>query len=295
MWDDPRMLDKYLPPGWIKNNNELTVKSPNGSIIYFLGADKPDSLRGPNPYGVIFDEFDDVRYSVWTDVVRPVLAMNKGWAWFLGTPKGTGQLEKLFNLEGDWKGFLLKASQSGLISQDELDSLKKEIPDISYRQEMECEFIAGGARVFKTIEENVYYDKPKIYPNRQYKLGCDIAKLEDWTVIIPIDLHSWEVGEIVRFNQIDYPMIEARIEAEYLRYGKPVLTLDATGIGEPVCDHLEQKGIGLERFIFTEESRKKLLFNLAIKLEQRQIKFPNNEQLIKELKGMRYELMIIKN
>jgi hypothetical protein len=47
--------------------------------------------------------------------------------------------------------------------------------------------------------------------------------------------------------------------------------------------------IPLERFTFTEESKKQLIQNLAILLEQNLIQIPHDEQLIAELKAMRYE------
>lgn len=294
VWDDPQMLPRYIPPGWGVNNSSHTLKAPNGSIIYFLGADNPESLKGPNPFGVVFDEFDDIKIQVWEEVVRPILAMNQGWAWFVGTPKGQGNLFKFFNRQdNEWASFMLKASQSGLFPDGELEKAKREMPEATYKQEMECEFIAGGSNVFKQIKENVYYNnlEPwKIFPQRKYKMGVDLAKLNDWTVLTPIDLHTWHVGEPERFNQVDYNLIEARIEAAYRRLNESQISLDSTGVGEPVADHLEQKGIPVERFVFTEQSKMQLLQNLAIMLEQNKIKLPNYEPLLNELSAMRYEL-----
>lgn len=291
MWDDPQMLASYLPPGWKRNNTVKTVTAPNGSIIYFLGADNPESLRGPNPYGIIFDEFDDIKIGIWNEVIRPILAMSGGWAWFMGTYKGQGNLYKFFNKqEPDWESFMLKASESGLFRPEELALARKDLPEATYAQEFECQAVAGGASVFKKIQENIYYDTWELEEDKQYKIGADLAKLNDWTVFTPLDLHTWRVGSIERFNQVDYPMVEAKLEAFWRRYNKAIVTIDSTGIGEPVCDHLEQRGISLERFTFTENTRMQLLQNLAVLLEEGKIKLPNDEQLIKELGAMRYEL-----
>jgi phage terminase large subunit len=57
-------------------------------MIRLYGADNPDALRGPYLDGVVLDEFADMKPEVWHEVVRPMLADRRGWATFIGTPKG---------------------------------------------------------------------------------------------------------------------------------------------------------------------------------------------------------------
>jgi hypothetical protein len=59
------------------------------STWQLVGADKPDSVRGTNPVGVVFSEYPtmDDGQALW-DIVRPILNENGGWAGFAYTPLG---------------------------------------------------------------------------------------------------------------------------------------------------------------------------------------------------------------
>lgn len=301
LFEDPEMLSRYLPNTCRSYDNEGKITFPNGSIIRMVGADTPESLRGPGLRGVVFDEFDDISVDVWNFVVRPMLSLTGGWAWFMGTFKGVGNLS-VFHERGQsgeagwWSDEILRADTSGLLPAEEVEALLNEVrtgnlPEIVWRQEYLCEKIQGGAGIFRRIKENVWDGNLNVREGRKYKIGVDLAKLSDFTVITPIDLHTWKVGMPDRFQQLDYPMIEARIENAWRKYNKAKLQVEANSIGEPVIDHLmHDKGItNIEGVTLTESSREAMLKNLSVLLETDQIKIPNNEQLIKELQAMRYE------
>ena len=65
-------------------------------MIRLYGADNPDALRGPYLDGVVLDEFADMKPEVWHEVVRPMLADRRGWATFIGTPKGKNEFHRLY-------------------------------------------------------------------------------------------------------------------------------------------------------------------------------------------------------
>jgi len=76
-----RFLD-MIPEKLIEsiNNQEMSIKLINGSIINILGSDKAiDKLRGTNPLGVVLSEwaFSDPR--VWYTLM-PIFRQNDGWA-----------------------------------------------------------------------------------------------------------------------------------------------------------------------------------------------------------------------
>ena len=66
--------------------------------------------------------------------------------------------------------------------------------------------------------------------------------------------------------------------------------MDGTGVGAPIFDDLSQRIHKLESFVFTEQSRRDLLGNLQILLEQRKIKIPDDEILLNELRSFQYVL-----
>lgn len=87
-----------------ENANELTIRMKpfpgheGGSVYQIVGADKPDSLVGSNPVGVVFSEFSLMPREVWTVTVQPILRANDGWAIFIFTPKGQNHAYELLTI-----------------------------------------------------------------------------------------------------------------------------------------------------------------------------------------------------
>jgi len=312
VWEEPEMLPKYCPPDiWDKrNNSDLTIKFPNGSILYVLGADKPDSLRGPNPRGVVLDEYGDMKPEVWSGIVQPIMTANPAaWTWFLGTPKGRNDFFAKYthasqNQNPNWHSSMMKASTSGIIRPEDLAEAKNTTTAAFFGQEYECEFIESATSFFRRIRTNTY-DLLKLEENvlplagYSYQLGVDLAKYQDWTVITPFCLNTFKVGEQTRFNQVDWPMQKAKIEASYYRWKQPVVRIDSTGLGDPIVDDLIAMGVEIDRdakegqeeaVTFTGKRRRQLLDNLAIMIEQDRIKMPNDEGLMSELESFQYSL-----
>jgi phage terminase large subunit len=117
-----------------------------GRRISLYGADNPDSLRGIYLDGVVLDEVGDMNPKIWNEIIRPALADRRGWAMFIGTPKGANHFKDLRDraeAEDDWALLEFKASQTGVVPQDELDAAKKEMGEDKYAQEFECSFHAA--------------------------------------------------------------------------------------------------------------------------------------------------------
>lgn len=132
----------------------IDVKRPHlGDHVRFmlLGADNPDSLRGIYLDWVTLDEYAQCDPSVWGEVIYPTLSDHKGGATFIGTPKGQNHFFDKFREaqqamnEGDnqWYQAMFKASETGIIGEDELDIARRTMTDSEYRQEYECDFSAA--------------------------------------------------------------------------------------------------------------------------------------------------------
>ena len=124
----------------------LRVELPNGAWITLYGADNPDALRGLYLDGIVLDEYGDSRPSLWGQVVLPTLADRKGWALFIGTPKGKNHFHQIYERskkEKGWFSLTLKASVSGILDPDELLIMKAQMSDEEWEQEMECNFSAA--------------------------------------------------------------------------------------------------------------------------------------------------------
>ncbi len=127
------------------NESELRVDLINGARIRLYGADN-ERMRGVYLDGVIMDEFGDMNPAIWTDVVRPALSDRKGWATFIGTPKGKNGFFKIWqDAQSDpgWYSLMLKADETGLIEAEELADARKQMGEDRFAQEYLCSFDAA--------------------------------------------------------------------------------------------------------------------------------------------------------
>ena len=126
-------------PGTKINQSELRVDLINGSRIRLAGAgDDPDALRGIFLDGIVLDEYADMSPRVWSEICRPALVDRKGWAIFIGTPKGKNHFWQLYeNAEKDkeWTRYLFKASETGVVAPEELVAARKEMGEDEFQQE----------------------------------------------------------------------------------------------------------------------------------------------------------------
>lgn len=151
--------------------SELRVELVNGSWITLYGADNPDALRGIYLDGVILDEFGDCRPSLWGQVILPTLVDRKGWAVFIGTPKGKNHFYHIYRRsqqEEGWYNLTLKASQSGIIDEEELNEMRAQMDEDEYLQEMECSFEAAVRGTYYTDLINQIDQKGQIDPELKY-------------------------------------------------------------------------------------------------------------------------------
>src|SRR3990167_2385291 len=181
VWRDPAMLFNIIPESLIekKNEVEMVIYFKNGSIMQIKGADDPDALRGTGPCGIVLDEFAKMKYYAW-EVVEPIIRANGGWAWFIGTPKGKNHLFNLYQRgkEGhhEWKSWLLKASQSGIIPMDQLLESKRTSTQANFNQEWECEFLEGEGSVFRGVRNICTAIPEKPEGTHMYVIGDDLIR-----------------------------------------------------------------------------------------------------------------------
>lgn len=292
--DGFKMLD-HIPKELIKSTNgtELKIELINGSIIQLIAADEfKNSGVGTNPIGVVFSEYSITSPEAWK-FVTPILAANGGWAIFNFTPRGMNHAYNLLHQYKDnerWYTQVLTVDDTKVFNIDALNEEKQNNPQDFFEQEYYCKFIEGASQFFKRIDQILIEETEGFEPTHKYQMGVDLAKYQDYTVITIIDLNTFNVLKQERFNQIDWNLQKAKIEALYHKYDKPLIYIDSTGVGDPIYEDLAKAGLRVEGFKFTEQTRRDLLNNLAIKVEQGKIRIPDNETLKGELQAFHYEL-----
>ena len=154
----PRMklaLEPIIDDCIVYENTGLIV-FPNGRRWRLLGADNPDALRGFTWSSVVLDEYKDMSEVVWKEIVRPALAVVRGKALFIGTPKGKNHFYELYRFaqrrqeEGDpeWAAFTFTSASNPAITGTEIGSMTRDMSSSLIAQEIEASFVSQSGNLF---------------------------------------------------------------------------------------------------------------------------------------------------
>jgi hypothetical protein len=184
--DDLRVTFKHfegpikLPGvGWvkIKHNPDLPPSS-----IRLLGSDQAESHRGNKAHGIIFDEYADQNPDNWEEVYKYFFTTTKGWAAFMGTPKGYNHwydmLEYANVKEHGW--YFSKATwRDNPVIDPEWVAREREEADQkgqlnAFLQEMELEFRAVQGSVYPAFKRNLHTCRPDQVPD----VGTDYITID---------------------------------------------------------------------------------------------------------------------
>lgn len=171
--------------------------------------------------------------------------------------------------------------------------LKKALPDRVFRQEFLAEFISDMGGVFRKVKDCMKGDFRKAEGHKKYIMGVDLAKYEDFTVIVVMDLEDGHVVHFDRFNQIDWNFQKQRIEQASKDYNDATIFIDSTGVGDPIWEDLYKKTSGnvVGFSIKSNAIKRQLIDGLVIAIENNSISYPEIDELINELTIFEYEKM----
>ena len=111
-WDYLKHYGRMVPALRI-SESELWVEFANQARVRLFGADNPDALRGQYFDGAVLDEVAQMRPAVWGEIVRPALADRRGWAVFIGTPKGQNLFFRVVSTGVEGSGLVLRGIPGG--------------------------------------------------------------------------------------------------------------------------------------------------------------------------------------
>lgn len=181
-WDYLKHYTSPIPDTTV-NESELRVDFINGGQVRIYGADNPDALRGIYLDGVVMDEYGLMADTLWGEVIRPLLSDRQGWALFQGTPNGRNQfydISKVAQSTPGWFFVEYKASQTGILPQNELEDARRTMTEDQFQQEYECSFEAAVKGAVYAREMGNARQDGRIAP-------------VPWEPRLPVDT-SWDLG-----------------------------------------------------------------------------------------------------
>ena len=156
-WNDLKNWAHYFIKD--KSESELCVTLVNNTKIHVIGLDKPERVEGTPWDGCLIDETGNVKEQAWRENIRPVLSDTNGFALLTGVPEGRNWYYDIALYAG---GGFIPASykttgsfaenpndkewcyyhwfSSDVLSDHEIEAVKRELDERTYRQEYEGSF-----------------------------------------------------------------------------------------------------------------------------------------------------------
>lgn len=278
-------LIKILPKEIIKsaNGTDLSIESIYGSTLNFYSAEQGASLRGQTFNYMICDEFAFHKMEqpdgthLWNDILSPTLKARGKKCIFVSTPLGKNNIFYDMYQRGlsdefpKYASILKTIYDDGFITNDEIEEIKKSIPELSFQQEYMCEWIDDGLSFFQGFSECFDIDKVS---NGKCWIGIDCSgDGTDSTVCSKIN----EKGEIELFEAVGTLDMKYRQIADYLNRENPVAVYgEINGLGLPMLEEIK-KLVRHKSKIYdwttTNSSKEEIISDLAVSIANKDVHF----------------------
>ena len=284
---------------WTKDPHTIEIFD---SYIDFRSAERPMSWEGFKYDYIFLNEAGIILMNpyLWENAVQPMMWDNpNSRAIFGGTPKIGGTVFKdlydraLDPNQPDYTPFKFSSFDNPFLPRDiimkDIESMQERV----VRQEIYADFLDEDGVVFRGIEHVAILDPkntPEVNPNHLYVIGCDIAKLVDYTVISVYDRTDNNQVEQWKFNHLEYPAIRGRIQHISRKWNNALVMLDSTGVGEPTFDDLSRAGVPVEPIRLTNELKKQIIEKLSNWIEMKSFRMLKIDETIRELKQFTYDM-----
>jgi hypothetical protein len=297
MW---RKINKIIPKEYIVDSSkgDFWIELENGSMVFAKSADNPDSLVGEGLDLCVIDEAARVKPEAWEVSLQPTLLDSDGDAIMLSTPKGKNwfytEYLKGLNKEDfpEYESFHYTSYDNPFLKKELIDRKKKTMTWLFFRQEILAEFVDDGGEVFTGIDACLY-DCTRTEPieGREYVMGVDLAKYEDYTVIYVVDTETRRVVWYKRLPHMDWNPQKDIIEYAQKKWNNAPMLIDATGVGDPIVEDLEKRCLDVVPYKFSGNTLKKqVIEGLQVAFQNRDIFIPRRDSvLLGELGAYAYD------
>lgn len=297
-------LGEYLEPYWERFMEvipkELIVKAStqshairliNGASLHIFTCEKKRAGQGHTLDLALVDEAATVKdiLEKWNKIIMPTLAIRGGTAILTSTPNGRDgfwQLSELRHTNPLWSLHHAPTFDTPyLLDEERAIYLALPRENSIVRQEYYAEFIEAGGSVYPP---QLVWEPNEIDYDAYVRIGIDLAKMSDYTVVSIWDDQNRQLA-MHRWNQQSWEAIVDKIVSILTRWRNADVIIDGTGVGNPVCDQIEEKlpSLTFERFIFTQTSRNRILENLALHMDDKNCCWLDDDIQKSELEGFR--------
>jgi len=260
--------------------DDYSIVLLNGVRIEFVSLKEWANRKGDGLDGVVFDEAARCPSAAWTELVYPALMDKRGWAVLISTPLGRNWFYREYmkgiatspTFDKTYASYRFPSSDNPFLHPDEIETLKKNLPEDTFRQEVLAEFLVEGAGVFlglsnliPTHEELIRGHgilNPAIKPIRSY-MGVDLAKHQDFSIIHEVGVYdgvrpqtiAWE-----RSTHIDWK-VQGKLVVAHAKRNNARVSIDSSGAGDYIYEELRDAGVDVFPVKFSSPVNRQQLYN----------------------------------
>ena len=283
------MIELLEPTGIIKKANAttLTIETIYKSTLQFFSAEAYTAIRGTTVSGVLI--IDEAAYiqdvlpngeQFWGNVVMPITKARKPLTVLISTPCGkTGFFYDFYlramNKEEGIVQLTRTIYDDSLVSEKEIEDIKKSIPPKAFLQEFECKFLDSSLTFFQGFENcfsNFHY-----IPEKEW-IGVDLSgNGEDDTI----------VARINNRNEVKIHKISGTLDMKYAQIANIINKTNATaiymennGLGAPIINEVKKLVKNSNRiyeWTTTNSSKEEIISALAVKIANKEIFFSSED------------------
>lgn len=269
------------------NATTLTIETIFGSTLQFFSAEAYTAIRGTTVSGILI--IDEAAYiadilpngeNFWGNVVMPITKARKPLTVLISTPCGK---------QGFFYDFYLRAlnKEEGiaelsrsiyddeLVSPEDIEEIKKSIPEMAWRQEFLIEFLDSSLTFFQGFEncfEDFHYMKGKEW------IGIDLSgNGQDETIVAKVnDRDEFEVIKVDGTLDMKYQKI-----ANIINQSNAVAVyMENNGLGAPIINEVKKLVKNSNRiyeWVTSNSSKEEIISNLAVKMANKEVYFQKKD------------------
>tara|TARA_R110002049_G_scaffold309180_1_gene518142 strand:- start:28534 stop:29823 length:1290 start_codon:yes stop_codon:yes gene_type:complete len=230
---------------YIVNQSSMTITCPNGAVIVFKSADKPDSLFGEDVHSVVFDEAPRAKVDSFY-ALRSTITATKGLMKLIGNFGGSSNWVHLLKDKAEedktyayfkitaWDGV-----REGILDEKEILQAQKDLPPKIFKQlylaeEQESEDMLCSYDAINDLWTNKPIESKGRYITSDIAFhGSDLFTIYVW--------YGFDIVDYYETNNSSPEEVEKKIKelAEKHRVGRSNITFDADGLGSFLTSYLK--------------------------------------------------------
>ena len=267
------------------NATTLTIQTIFNSYLQFFTMESPTAIRGYTISGLlVLDEasfFPDVLADgsePWSSVIMPITKARHPKILVISTPKGKRGMfydmyMKAVKKEKGYKEISATIYDDDLVSEEEIEDIKKSVSPIGFQEEFLVEFLDSSLTFFKGFE-NCFSQYEYKYDEKQW-IGIDLsANGEDATIVTKLN-ESMQVKQYKVEGTLDskYQQIADIINSTV---GLQMAYLEINGIGAVMLNEIEKlvsNKSKLREWTTTNQTKESAVSSLAMAIANKDIKF----------------------